>query len=84
MQREFSICPFGAFRRYGEGPMTVSVPAGATVAELRTAFAATLQDDAARKLLACSALATDDALLNESEPLPESAELVVLPPVSGG
>jgi molybdopterin synthase sulfur carrier subunit len=84
MQREFTIRPFGAFRRYGDEPMRVTVPADGTVADLRAAYADMLPDDGARRLLASSALATDDALLRESDPLPEAVELAVLPPVSGG
>lgn len=84
MTREFRIRPFGAFRRYGDQPVTVSVPADASVAELRAAYADTLPDDDARSLLASSVLATDDTLLRDADPLPGTAELSVLPPVSGG
>lgn len=84
MRSEFLIRPFGAFRRYGDEPVRVSVPADGTVADLRAAYAETLPDDNARNLLASSVLATDDVLLRESDPLPETTELSVLPPVSGG
>lgn len=84
MTREFIIRPFGAFRRYGDEPARISVPANGTVADLRAAYAETLPDDSARTLLASSILATDEVLLRESDPLPETTQLSVLPPVSGG
>jgi molybdopterin converting factor small subunit len=60
------------------------VSVDATVAELRAAYAEALPDEDARSLLAASVLATDDVLLHDSQVLPESRSLVVLPPISGG
>lgn len=76
---------FGAFRQYADPPrLQVSLPAGATVAQLRSAFAEALPDDNARVLLKASAFATDEAVLEEDDPVPVEDVLSVLPPVCGG
>lgn len=84
MNSDYMIRPWGAFHRYMSGAMQVSVASGGTVAELRERLQEQLPDGEARRLLARSALATDERLLRESDPLPAAAEISVLPPVVGG
>jgi len=85
MTRQIDVQLFGAFRQYGNGaaalPVTVSEPA--TVGALREAFAARLDDNNARSLLEASVFATDEAMLQDADPLPD-ATISVLPPVCGG
>lgn len=76
---------FGAFRDVAQQPMLhLTLRPQATVADLRAAFAAVLDDDNARALLASSAFATDERVLDEDDPVPEGTEIAVLPPVCGG
>lgn len=76
---------FGAFRQYGDGStIRVAVPPEATVTGLREAFAHELEDDNARSLLRASAFATDEMVLNETDPVPLDREISILPPVCGG
>ncbi len=85
MTREIGVRLFGAFRQYATGSLiTVSVDGGATVGAVRTALDARLADDGARSLLAASAFASDERVLDDGEPLSGVRELAVLPPVCGG
>ncbi|MBK5913648.1 MoaD/ThiS family protein [Rhodocyclus purpureus] len=79
---------FGAFRSFHNGPVQVSVAAGSQVAAIKAALADELKrvngtfDKPA--LLAQSALATDSAVLADSDCLHADAQLAILPPVCGG
>jgi len=85
MSREVEIKLFGAFRQYSpEAAIAVSLPDNADVAGLRQAFAEKLDDDNARALLQSSAFATDEAILDEEEAVPDGQVISVLPPVCGG
>lgn len=79
---------FGAFRSVYSQPVTLSVPAGASVNVIKDALGAEL----ARlnpsfhdtDLLARSALATNSAVLQPDACLNTDAHLAILPPVCGG
>lgn len=62
--------------------LKVEVSAGATVADLRNAISA--QVPALGPLLAVSAIAVNHDFATESQPLVESDEVAIIPPVSGG
>lgn len=66
----------------GTDTLEVELPAGATVAELRRRIAGTCP--ALADLLGRSALAVNNEFADDSETLPSTAEVAVLPPVSGG
>jgi molybdopterin converting factor subunit 1 len=66
----------------GVDSVTVELPTGATVAELRRQLANTLPMLA--RLLDRSAVAVNDEFADDSLPLPPAAEVALLPPVSGG
>lgn len=85
MTQQIDVRLFGAFRQYGRGALIpVTVAPAATVAALRQALAARLADDNARSLLDASVFATDEAVLQEQEPVPMDREISILPPVCGG
>ena len=66
----------------GADVVSVEVPAGATVADLR----ARLGDEcpALRPLLPRSAVAVNEEFADDGTPIPSGAEVALLPPVSGG
>jgi molybdopterin converting factor subunit 1 len=66
----------------GTDLITVDVPEGATVADLRRRLAAL--HPALAGLLQRSALAVNDEFADEAMTLPPRAEVALLPPVSGG
>jgi molybdopterin converting factor subunit 1 len=66
----------------GAAVVTVEVPAGATVGELRRRLAA--QVPALAALLSRSALAVASDFADDALVLYEAAEIALLPPVSGG
>jgi molybdopterin converting factor small subunit len=83
--RDLDVRLFGALRPHGPRPtITLSVDAGATVATVRAALAERLGSESARALLAASAFATDERVLDDGEAVPEVRELAALPPVCGG
>lgn len=85
MSRRIQVKLFGAFRQYGgDGHVSVALTDDATVNDLRKAFGEQLDDDNARALLQSSAFATDEAVLEEHEPVPMDSSLSILPPVCGG
>jgi molybdopterin converting factor subunit 1 len=66
----------------GADSIDVSVPAGATVADLRRQLAVTWP--ALASLLERSALAVNEELADDALTVPANAEVALLPPVSGG
>jgi molybdopterin converting factor subunit 1 len=66
----------------GADRISVELPPGSTVAELRQALA--LACPALAGLLARSAVALNGEFARDTDPVPEQAEISLLPPVSGG
>jgi molybdopterin converting factor subunit 1 len=66
----------------GADRVTLRVPAGATVGEVRRRLAA--ERPALAGLVERSAVAIKDAFAEDSETVPVDAEMALLPPVSGG
>lgn len=62
--------------------VAVELPAGATVADLRTALAATYPELTA--VLARSAVAVDEEFAEDATMIHDGAVAAVIPPVSGG
>lgn len=84
---DVSIELFGAFTSHLASPVVLTVPETATVADLRVALAShaeRLGATTAVDLLPASVFASSTAVLGEHERLPETGELALLPPVSGG
>lgn len=84
MNRSINVRLFGAFRQGNpESSLTVEIPEQGRVADLRRAMEAALESENARSLLKASAFATDSAVLDDRDPVPEQ-EVSILPPVCGG
>lgn len=66
----------------GADRVTVPLPAGATVADLRRALAERFPP--AASLLERSAIALDHEFAADGRELSEASEVAVIPPVSGG
>lgn len=66
----------------GSGQLELDLPAGATVAELRTLLLGRFP--ALSPLWTRLAIAVDGTIVGADEPLVEGAEVALLPPVSGG
>jgi molybdopterin converting factor subunit 1 len=66
----------------GAAAVTVALPDGATVGDLRRLLARA--HPALAGLLERSALAVGDEFAADAQPLPPGAEVALLPPVSGG
>jgi molybdopterin converting factor subunit 1 len=66
----------------GADALTVEIPQGATVADLKKQLA--IQCPALAALLERSALAVNDEFADDALALPSGAEIALLPPVSGG
>lgn len=79
---------FGAFRDLQpQVQLELDLPEGARVADLREAladYARTNWSGFRPGLLACSAFASESAVLRDSDALPANGPMAVLPPVSGG
>jgi hypothetical protein len=74
---------YGRLRDAGLGDgVSVALPEGATARAALAALKAAFGRRAA--LLAGCALATDEAVLGPSDPIPRSGRLAALPPVCGG
>ncbi len=80
--QDITIQLFGAFRPLGT-TMALQVPKGASVHDVRAAFADTLPKDL-HDLLEVSRFADERAVLAENAIVIENSTLAVLPPVSGG
>lgn len=88
LSRSITIQVFGALRKYvPEGRVTVCIPEGGRVADLRSEFVRHLADAhegfSDSGLVEASAFATDYAVLSEQDPV-EVGAVSVLPPVCGG
>jgi molybdopterin converting factor subunit 1 len=66
----------------GADAVAVELPPGATASDLRRELAK--RHPKLAGLLERSALAVDNEFADDVQPLPEGAEVAVLPPVSGG
>jgi molybdopterin converting factor subunit 1 len=66
----------------GADEVSVELPSGATVADLRTRLAE--QCPALMPLLARSAVAVNEEFAGDAAVIPLGAEVALLPPVSGG
>lgn len=74
---------FARARELADAPeVRISLPTGATVAELRKRLAT--QHPALAGLVDRSAIAVDNELADDTVPIPPGAEIALLPPVSGG
>lgn len=74
---------FARFRELaGAGSVSLELPPGATVADLRRVLGEKVP--AVASLLAKSAVAVNNQFAEDAQPLPENAEVALLPPVSGG
>lgn len=76
-----SVRCFGAFRNHGER-LEVTVPAGATITDVKAALTQYLPAESA--LIADSVLADDHAVLAEDAAFTADTQLAILPPVCGG
>jgi len=84
MNQSINVRLFGAFRQGNpESSLTVEIPEGGRVTDLRQAMESALPDDNARSLLKASAFATDSAVLDDHDIVPDR-EISILPPVCGG
>jgi len=84
MNQSINVRLFGAFRQGNpESSLTVEIPAGGRVTDLRQAMDSALPSDNARSLLKASAFATDSAVLDDNDVVPDG-EISILPPVCGG
>ena len=72
----------GARELAGVASVTLPLPAGATVVELRKALL--LHHPELAALLARSRIAVNQEFAEDSAIVPEGAELALIPPVSGG
>jgi molybdopterin synthase catalytic subunit/molybdopterin synthase sulfur carrier subunit len=66
----------------GSDVQPVELPAGATVAQLRKALAASCQP--LEKLLPRCAIAVDDEFVGDDQLVPANGRIALIPPVSGG
>jgi molybdopterin converting factor small subunit len=71
-----------ARRRVGRPAVSLSLPDGATVADLRAGLAARYPE--LLPLAPALLIAVDSRYAGDGEPLPPGAELAAFPPVSGG
>lgn len=84
MNQSITVRLFGAFRQGNpDSALSVEIPQGGRVADLRRAMESALPNDNARSLLKASAFATDSAVLDDDDVVPEG-EISILPPVCGG
>lgn len=85
---QLDIKLFGAFRKFQNEPVVLSLPTGSTVAAVKHALWETLQTlkpgVADASLLASSALASAQTVLADTDTLNNSQSLAILPPVCGG
>ena len=81
-QIKITIRLFGAFRKYGDA-LELDMPSGSSVADIKSCLAEKLGgNDAA--LVADSAIANDNEIINSGAIFDADATLAILPPVCGG
>jgi molybdopterin converting factor subunit 1 len=74
---------FAAARQFaGTEAVTLDLPEGSTVAELRAALV--VEHPALAELMPSAMIAINTAYAGNSEIVPTEAEVAVIPPVSGG
>jgi molybdopterin converting factor small subunit len=76
---------YGAFRQLGVGKLTLNLPSGSTVADLRKSLEDYLKNSDKKispTLVSASVFATDENILKDSDKV--STNLAILPPVCGG
>ena len=78
---QITIQLFGAFRPYGE-QLELTLPDGATVADIRSAILAKI--DTPQALLDSSRFATETEVLADNSPLKDGETYAIIPPVAGG
>ena len=78
---EITLQLFGSYRPYGEH-LTLSLPSGAVVADIRLALLQVIQSEPA--LIQSSRFATETEVLADDAPLQDGITLAIIPPVSGG
>jgi len=85
---EITIRLFGAFRKFHNAPLTLFLPAGCSVTDIKTALGHALTSlnpaFADQELLDKSVLADDRAVLAPGATLQQNCQLAILPPVCGG
>lgn len=84
--RDIRIKLFGGFRQFRtESVLTLELAPTSTIADLRRSVAGMFDSDQnALSLLKASVFATDERVLDDSESVPDDADLALLPPVCGG
>lgn len=83
-----TLALFGAYRRFHDGDsIELACPEGGRVADLRRAlgeYAAAHWPGFDPALLGRTALASEEAVLRDGDPVPADGRVAILPPVSGG
>ncbi|MEE9383327.1 MAG: molybdopterin converting factor subunit 1 [Nannocystaceae bacterium] len=78
-----SILLFAGIRqRAGQARLELSLPAGATVGEMRKVISGAYPD--LQTLLQICRVAVDQTFVDDTSVIPENAEIALIPPVSGG
>lgn len=82
------ISLFGVFRNSGASSVTLNVPRGSSIIEVKQLLAAQMQRDypdfASNALFETAVLANDKRVLHNDEQFLEPCTLAILPPVCGG
>lgn len=88
MKQNVNIRLFGAFRNYiSEPSVTLEVETGSTARYVRSSLEKYLMGKAENfdsKIIEESMLATEDAVLELDDAVPQGVSLAILPPVCGG
>jgi len=81
-QIKITIRLFGAFRKYGD-VLELDMPSGSSIADIKSRLAEKLDTNDAT-LVADSAIANDNEIINSGTVFDADATLAILPPVCGG
>ena len=84
---DITIDLFGAARQLSDrATLTISVPAGATIAHVHAAIRAlpAAQPRALQAIIAQAVFSTEDDILHPATPVCHGQRLAILPPVAGG